>query len=446
MGEKILLVKSPDLIVIGGGSAGVAAAISAARQNCKTLLIEKMGFLGGTATASLVTPMMMNMLDNKYNLTEGLYLETLSRLRETGHSAVHENGNPGWFDPVMLKCILDDMCEESKVDVLFDTIVTKVKVKDNLIKSVNCFNKSGNTSFSAKYFIDATADADIAAFAGVSFESGQEVCASKKTCVTVHQAMSLRFIMANVNLEKFGNWLMEIDPDSGVSSVYYTDDKKILLTTAYANTDGIWKLKPYFDQAIKDGILNPEDAQYFQVFSIPGQKNALAMNCPRIYSDKSLDPLDMWDISYAQKMGRKQIRRIAEFCKKYLAGFDKAYISEIAPQIGVRDSRRINGIYKLTEDDIFNAKKFPNSVAKSNYPVDIHSHEKGKSELKFLPENEYYEIPAKSLMPKNIDNLLVVGRSISATFKAEASLRIQPNCWAMGEAAGKIIAERLEKD
>lgn len=425
-----------DLIVVGGGTSGVAAAISASKNGCKTLLIEKFGFLGGTATGALVTPMMSNMLNKTQNLTSGLYLEVLEKLKTTGHSAFHENGNPGWFDPEFMKCILDDMCEEAGVEVLFDTVVISAEVKDKNITEIKCFNKSGFSKLKAEFFIDATGDADLAAFAGVNFENGLE---------GVHQSFSLRFTMANVNLYSFGNFLTEIDPDSGVSSVFYAEDSKLLLTTAYTWDEKDWKLKPYFDLAVTDKVLNIEDTAYFQVFSFPGQEKSLSFNCPRIYAEKPLNPLDMWDISYAYKMGRKQIRRIAEFCKCYLAGFEKAYISQIAPMLGIRDSRRIEGVYTLTEEDISGAKKFDQAVAKSNYPVDIHSAEKNKSELKFLPQGEYYEIPVQSLIPKGIDNLYVVGRSISATFKAQASLRIQPNCWAMGEKAGALVAENFKR-
>ena len=331
-----------DLIVIGGGSSGVGAAISASRQNLKTLIIEKMGFLGGTATASLVTPMMGNLIDKDHNLTNGIYLEVLSRLKSTGHSAIHENGNPGWFDPVMLKCVLDDICEENGVEVLFDTVVTDVRTENNKILSVKCFNKSGFSLIDADFFIDATGDADISAFAGVPYQSGEKLC-EKNNCEISHQSMSLRFIMSGVNVAKLAHWLEKIDPDSGVSSVCYDENGQILLTTAYAETKGEWKLKSFFDEGVQEGILKPEDKEYFQIFSIPGQKNAIAFNCPRIYAEKSLDPLNMWDLSYAQKTGRKQIRRIAGFCKKYFPGFEEACISEIAPLMGIRDFKKNRG-------------------------------------------------------------------------------------------------------
>lgn len=430
-----------DLIVVGGGSSGVAAAVAAARNNCKTLLIEKNGFLGGTATASLVTPMMRNMLDSAHNLTNGLYSEILARLKQTGNAGVHPDGNPGWFNPEMMKCILDDMCEENNVEVLFDTVITEVNTQDDKIISLTGYNKSGFNHYKAKYFIDASGDANVAALAGIPFYLGDKeslFCYNSK--LSTHQALSLRFNMANIDLDAFGSWLMEIDPDSGVSSYYHTEEDQIFLTTAHTWENKNWKLRPYFEKAIQDKVIKQEDAAYFQVFSIPGQKNALAFNCPRIFYKKPLNPLNAWDLSYAQKMGRKQIRRIAEFCKIYLVGFQDAYISQIAPQLGIRDSRRIQGVYKLSEEDLFNAKKFKNAAAKSNYPVDVHS---GTTGIKLLPKGTYYEIPFESLITEKIKNLVVVGRSISSTFRAQASLRIQPNCWAMGEAAGEFISEKV---
>lgn len=420
-----------DLIVAGGGTAGVAAAVSASREGCKVLIIEKNSFLGGTATGALVTPMMNNMLQSGENLTSGIISEVLQRLSISGDSATFKDKNPGWFNPEMLKCVLDDFCEENNVEVLFDTVLIGATTINNNITAVKCFNKGGISELQAKYYIDATGDADLAAFAGVPFESDE------------HQSFSLRFIMSNINTDNFTRALNEIDPDSNVTVIDYKACETILLSTAYTSEDKGWKLKPYFALAIKEKVLKPEDADYFQIFSIPGQNNAIAFNCPRIFSDRQLDPLNPADISYAYKQGRKQIRRLAEFCKKYLPGFEEAYVSQIAPQLGVRDSRRIEGLYKLTEEDIFNTKKFENPVAKSNYPVDVHSREKGKSILMHLPPGTYYEIPLESLLPKNINNLAVVGRCISTTFKAQASVRIQPNCWSMGEYAGKYIAAKI---
>lgn len=425
--------KQYDVIVAGGGLAGFSAAISAARNNCSVLIIEKNSCLGGCATMGLVTPMMKNVDSSNKPLNPGLYDEITGRLTETGDCAAHSNGNAGWFNPEKLKILLDEMCEENKVEILFETQVVGAMTDNNKVMSVNCINKAGLEQFDADYFIDATGDADLASYAGVSFEADE------------HQALSLRFVMDNVDVCKLSEWLTELEPEMVMSSVDFTEQNIVLLTTAHTSEDIGWKLKPYFQLGIRDGVILPEDAEYFQIFTIPGQSNAVAFNCPRIYSEKPLNPLNPRDISYAYIQGRKQIKRLEKFCKTYLTGFEEAYISQIAPNLGVRVSRRINGVYKLTEDDVLNYKKFENPAARSNYPVDIHGDSKQKSRLVHLDSEDYYEIPVESLMCKEFSNLFVIGKCLSASFAAQASARIQPNCITMGESAGKFVSGRINE-
>jgi hypothetical protein len=424
--------KQYEIVVAGGGISGVCAAISAARQGCSVLIVERNGCLGGCATAGLVTPMMKNIDSMNMPLNPGLFDEITGRLTETGDCAAHSNGNAGWFNPEKMKILLDEMCEENNVDVLFETQVVGAKTDANLVVSTNCINKAGLKQYPAQFFIDATGDADLAHYAGVRFEADE------------HQSLTLRFIIDNVDICRFGEWLIELEPDMTLSSLEYTEQNQVLLTTACTSEEIGWKLKPYFQLGIRDGVIKPEDAEYFQLFSIPGQSSAVALNCPRIYADRPLNPLDPWDISYAYVQGRKQIKRLEAFCKAYLTGFEDAYVSQIAQNLGVRDSRRINGVYKLTEDDVLGGKKFENPAAKSNYPVDIHGDTKRKSQLVALEEGNYYEIPVESLMCNEFSNLLVVGKCLSATFAAQASARIMPNCIAMGETAGRIAGERVK--
>jgi len=427
-----MLDKKWNLIVAGGGLAGTAAAVSAGRRGCNVLLIEKMGFLGGCATASLVTPMMKNSDSTGALLNKGLYKEILGKLAETGDSARHPNGNPGWFNPEKLKFLLDELCEASNVDILFDTTIVGVKKDNGHISGVNCINKAGFQKYDADYFIDATGDADLAKHADVPFETGE------------HQSLTLRFNMENVNIYQFSQWLTDLEPEMVFSSVEYLDAETVLLTTAHTSEDKGWKLRPYFKLAIRDGVLKQEDAEYFQMFTIPGQKNAVAFNCPRIYSNKPLDPLNPWDISYAYIQGRKQIKRLENFCKTYLPGFEESYVSQVAPVLGIRESRRIEGVYQLTEEDVLKGKKFQSTVASSNYPIDIHGNNKQESQLTAVLDKQYYDIPLESLTPKHISNLMVVGKCLSATFKAQASARIMPNCIAMGESAGNYWADRIK--
>ncbi len=434
---------SYDVLVAGGGSAGVAAAVSAARSGAKTVLIEKSTFLGGMATGALVTPMMKNALDaykgnGSLPLTKGLFLEICKSLVKAGGGATFKDGNPGWFNPEVYKWVLDEICMEAWVKLMFDNQIISAEVKEKEIKKIFLINKGGCFSISAKEFIDCTGDGDLIFFSGTSYDSNKS---------NERQAMSLRFMMSGVDLLVFAKWLEENDK-IGDSPVYRLDNEEILLSTAYTFEKN-WTLKPFFDKAFKNNDLKKEDASYFQLFSVPGSSGLVAFNCPRITPEnKILDPLNNEDTSWLLSHGRQMIKRISSFCKKYLPGFKSSYVCQIAPYIGVRESRRLIGQYKLSAEDILNGKKFDDSVANSNWPIDLHpskSNEKGQ--LRHPPKGDYYQIPLRSLLPKEdeVKNLIVAGRCLSATFEAQGSARIQANCWAMGEAAGLLAAKRIKK-
>ena len=428
-----------DVLVAGGGSAGVAAAVASGRSGAKTILIEKNTFLGGMATGALVTPMMKNALDAKNILTKGLFLEVCDRLVKAGGGATFKDGNPGWFNPEIYKWVLDEMCLESGDKLMFDNYIVETHCNESLLQKIFFFNKGGCFSISGKEFIDCTGDGDLISLSGVSYESGKE---------DDRQAMSLRFMMSGVNLETFAKWLQENDKN-GDSPVYFLDNGDILLTSAYTFEKN-WTLKPFFEKALRNKDLEKEDAAYFQIFSVPGSPGLVAFNCPRITPEtKTLDSLNNEDSSWVLVHGRQMIKRTSNFCKKYLPGFEKAYVCEIAPLIGVRESRRLIGQYVLTADDVLSARKFDDGIAKSNWPIDIHPSTIRKGEvaspLRRPPDGDYYQIPLRSLLPKEneIKNLIVAGRCLSATFEAQGSARIQANCWAMGEAAGLLASKRV---
>ncbi|MCQ2755025.1 MAG: FAD-dependent oxidoreductase, partial [bacterium] len=194
--------------------------------------------------------------------------------------------------------------------------------------------------------------------------------------------------------------------------------------------------KPLFNKALADNVLKTEDTNYFQIFSVAGTPDAIAFNCPRIL-DYTLD------ISRAYIEGRAAILRLSEFCKKYLKGFENAYISSIANSIGIRVSRRVKGKYIYTIDDLKSGKCFKLPVLISNYPVDIHSDKKDSSKLEKVFKE--YQLPIESLMVDGFDNLFVIGRCISADFEAQAALRIIPSCFSMGEGLAKYL-DKVEKN
>lgn len=426
-----------DILVAGGGSAGIAAAVSAGRSGAKTVLIEKSTFLGGMATGALVTPMMKNALDSASLLTKGIFLEVCERLEKAGGGAKFKDGNPGWFNPEIYKIILDEICTEAGIELMFDNQIISIKKENLNLKEVYTLNKGGCFSISAKQFIDCTGDGDLIALSGINYKEGSDES---------RQAMSLRFMMSNINLNELGKWLEENDKTND-SPVYHLDNGDILLSSAYTY-ERDWTLKPFFDEALKKGDLKKEDAAYFQIFSIPGSPGLLAFNCPRITPDKkTLNPLNSEDTSWVLIHGRQMIKRISNFCKQYLPGFEKSYLCQIAPHIGVRESRRLIGQYILSAEDVLSGKKFGDKVASSNWPVDIHPSKIGeKGQLRHPPKGDYYDIPLRSLLPREneINNLIVAGRCLSASFEAQGSARIQPNCFAMGEAAGLLAAKRLK--
>lgn len=413
-----------DLIVAGGGTSGVAAAVSAAKEGLRVLLIEKNSFLGGTMTGALVTPMMKNLWQEENFFTN----EILQRLAKTNDSVNYQGNNPGWFNPEIMKCVLDDICLEYGVEILFDTVVISADSFGKKVESIECFNKSGRQYFGAKYFIDATGDADLAALLKIPFDIGN---------YGQTQPVSLRFNMSGINIEKFALWLENYDTNREITTIYRENGKTFLSTACTFDSQKNWKLRPLFEKALEKKVLKYSDCKYFQIFSIPGQEGSISFNCPRI--DFPVNPLKVKDISKALLEGRKAIRRIAAFCKEFLPGFEHAYISTIANNLGIRDSRRIHGKYCLKKEDL--SRVMENPVAKSDYPFDVHSNSHDQS---ILSNRAYYEIPLESLEVNEFDNLLIIGRSISADFLMQSSLRIQPNCLAMGEFAGKHIAQKLK--
>jgi FAD dependent oxidoreductase len=426
---------SADVIVVGGGSAGVAAAVSAARTGSSTILIEKNGYLGGTATASLVTPMMPNQSKGE-NLTEGLYQEVLEGLAQkyTGAARFSDN-NPGWINPELMKSYLDEVCIEAGVKVFFNLELIEVQREGRQIRKLICIANGARHEFVGACYIDASGNADLSYLAGLPMLSDPG-----------RQAISLRFLMAGIDLAKLAAWIQEQDPEMKNSAVFHHPNGHWMLTTAHTLDGPNWVLRPYFEAGMAEGLITRAEAVYFQIFSVPGMPGVVSFNCPRIETDSPLDPLSPEDISYAYLQGRKQINRYVNFCKAKLPGFENSFLMQIASQLGIRESRRIRGRHVLTDEDILSCSKFPEEVAaRCSYPIDIHqaSPNADKGGLQRLKEGDYYEIPMRCLEPEDVDNLLVAGRCISASFVAQSSLRIQAVCWALGESAGRTAAQRI---
>lgn len=417
-----------DVVIVGGGTAGCAAAYISGKLGLKTLLIEKNIHLGGTITSGLVIPAMTSSKNQINTDFFNALIEELSLLK----GQVTYLGNPGWFNPELCKVALDRLMAKAGVEVLFDTRVIGINIVGKELNGLTISSNMLSVYIGANYIVDATGNCEVAMLAGCEFiQKNKEF-----------QPVSLRFEMGGINLETFSKWLLDYDSDRNVTTCDVIDGQ-IHLSTAYTWDKGRkWALEPLFEDAVKENVLKNEDRCYFQVFTIPNKLNSLAFNCPRVYFSSEIDPLDNSQVSKALINGRESIIRLANFCKIYFPGFKNAYISNIADALGVRVSRRIKGKYIYTIDDLKSGKKFDNTVLVGNYPVDVHSNIPGESVLE-KTEQDYY-LPIESLMSADYYNLFVAGRCLSADFYAQAALRIQPSCFSMGEGVAKYIAKLIK--
>ena len=432
-----------DIVIAGGGTAGCACAYTAANLGLKVLLIEKNSFLGGTMTSSLVTPAMKFNTNQKINTD--FFEKLMENLNKLGGQITYPDGNIGWFNPELMKIVLDKMLIEAGVTVLFETEIKEVvRNKDTILgvtlnindtkyinkiyaDNINVDDKMLSEYIETRYVIDGTGDAKIFEKINAEFLNNFE----KK-----YQPATLRFMMSGINIKEFSNWIMEFDKDRDVTTSY-TVDGQIHLSTAYTwdKYNKHWALESVFEEGINEGLIKDTDSNYFQLFTIPGMPSSVAFNCPRLLN--SFNPDDKIALSKALKEGREAILRLSVFLKSKFIGFENAYISNIANSLGVRVSNRIAGKYVYTVDDLKTGKIFDNPVLISKYPIDIHSTDKNGSVLE--KQEREYMLPIESLMSKDYSNLFAIGRCISADFESQAALRIIPSCFSMGEGLAKYI-------
>ncbi len=432
--RKIKVSGSYDICVCGGGVSGVVAAIAAAEQGKSVILVEQQGALGGSATLSLVTPVMHSGIEGNPACS---YIADMINKRSIARGCGEKcDENEGNFDPLALKYLLEEMALEANVKILYYSFISGVIRCGNIVKGIVVENKDGRSVIEAKVFIDATGDADVGVMAGAKYFKGDEKTGK-------NQPLSLRYIVGGVDIDRFWDFLKSHEKPHHTAN---SRSGQVLHTAVTAN--GEWTLSKIFDRAIENGDLTFDDKVYWQVFGLPGRKDGLAFNCPEIF--KNTDATKTENLTNAQIIGKKAIFRQLRFYKKYLKGFENAYIAEIASLVGIRESRRLETEYVLKSVDLFVRKKFPDTICQSNYPVDVHGLElnlDGVENLESLEKDPlpFYDIPFRCLVVKGIDNLLVSGRCIGSEFIAQSSIRVMQSCRATGEAAGIGAALALEK-
>ena len=387
-----------NLVVAGGGLSGVAAAVSAAREGLKVLIVEKSGCLGGAISNNLVYPFMPywtkqkdgNGICKKY-LSQGIFKEMKER-----HDRYVDDCKDHEFNSEYFKIVLDDMTAEAGVDVLFHAVIYDVKTDSRKISSVEITAKATKISVEADFFIDATGDGDLFYLAGCDYQLGRE---SDNLC----QPMTTCFRMSGVDLDLF------------------TEERPRLQEL-------------YKEKQTKGEITNPREN--ILVFFGVGE-DVLHFNSTRVVM---LDPTNPFDVSKAEIIARKQIHELICFLKENSGAFNESALISVAVNIGVRESRKLKGVHILTGDELINCTRFEDSIALGNYDIDIHSPTGTGTSHRYFGDGEFYTVPYRSLLPKEYDNLLVAGRCISATHEAQASVRIMPICCCIGEAAGTAIA------
>ncbi len=417
-----------DVLVVGGGNAGCAAALAAARCGARTLLVERYGFLGGTATAAMVGPW-MTFHSGRDRIVGGIAQEIVERLVERGGSPGHIADSSDYvstitpFDPEIHKALLFDLMRESAVDLLLHAyFLNAVRDPGGMVAGARFATVGGVREVRAQLTVDATADAFVAASAGVGLQTGD---AAGRV-----QPASLMFRLSHVDLGVLSSYV-RTHPDQMRTSLK-AHERTADALTAVAGLYTIW------NAARERGDVNvPRELVSFFISPYPDE---VTVNMTRV---TDIDPLDPDDLTRAEIEARGQTMQLLAFFRRSVPGFANARIAATATQIGIRESRRIVGVYTLTGEDILSARTFDDAVARSAYPIDIHNPTGAGTTTFRLAPGTAYEIPYRCLVPTEVDRLLVAGRCISTTHEALASTRLTPTVMTLGQAAGTAAALAL---
>jgi glycine/D-amino acid oxidase-like deaminating enzyme len=399
--RQIPVVQDVDVLVVGGGMSGCSSAVAAARDGARTLLVERYGFLGGTATAAMVGCICglytCGPDASQTQLIYGYAQDVMTRLEkiEAGFKYRHRYQ----LDHEVLKLVLDEWLVEAGVQLLFQTFVVQTLVEDNRVAGVIVENKGGRAAIRARIVIDASGDGDVAFKAGVPWEKGD--------AQGQLQAPTYVFYMGGV----------DIDRAMAVSEPEIKERQKAAIARGEFSFP---RVSGSYSPAPKPGTV------HVNMTRTPG-----------------VDGTDPDSLTQGHLEGRRQIAEYISFLRQYIPGFEKAYLDAIAPQLGVRETRRILGEYVLTRDDVLGAKHFEDAICRSSWPIEDHT--LGLDTVRLhLPGDDYYHVPYRSLVPRDIQNLLLSGRCISATHDAQASVRVMGPGLAIGQAAGTAAVLALE--
>ncbi len=404
-----------DVLIVGGGAAGLSAAVAAARNGLKVTLVERYGFCGGGAVAGMsgtICGLYQAFKPEKPILEQVVFgfanefINALEGRNGIGDPVLYGNTYTRVHDPLVWRHVSDGFIRHENIQVIYHAMVVGVITSGNgsdEVLGAKVFTKQGLLDIRAKMTIDASGDAEVVAMAGLPSFIGDEGKVQNPTMI---------FRILGVDVEAF--------------------------------------IKKYGDNAIKGQEVasliqsKNEQKQYFlprsKVFLFPTTRpNELLCNCTRILGDdgRELNPLFYQDFTEAELNGREQVTEYARFFKENLIGCEQSFVNDTGVQVGVRQTRQVEGKYKLTNKDVVVGSKFENGIARSAWPIELHSGNKPRVEWLY---NDFYEIPYECFIPQRGKNILVAGRCLSAEHEAVASARVTAQCFAYGQAIGEAAS------
>jgi len=389
-----------DVIVVGAGSAGSSAAISAARRGARTLLVDRLPFLGGTSTAVLDTFYAFYTPGEKpRRVVGGIGWEVAGHLSAAGVAFERPNtygaGTGVTYDPEALKVVWERLVDEAGIEVLLHTWATGVQMQDRLIHAVRLWNKGGESVLEAGAVVDASGDADLCAMAGVPYDDARST--------PNLQSLSTIFRVANVDMDR-------------AAKLPKTDLWALMRSAAESGSYHLPRLEGSWHRTPFAGVVT------VHMTRIP-----------------KVDATDPRQLTRAEIEGRRQVQEYHRFLRDLVPGFERSVVVATSPAIGVRESRRVIGDYRLTRDDVLEARRFDDEVALCGAPIEDHLAGTGTT-WTYVPRGGVYGIPYRCLVPTGVEGMLVAGRCFSATHEAHASARSMATCMAMGQAAGTAAA------
>ena len=427
-GRAVPVIGAYDVAVVGGGSAGSACAIRCAQLGLSVVVIDRYAMLGGSATNATVCPMMPTHVAHR-----GVFAQIERELRASGEATRDGTTAMLWFAPERLGMVYERLLTGSGGEVLYDATLVDVldapgadsatRPAPRRLRHLVVMTAQGLVGVEAGVMVDASGDAVLARLADVPTRSGDEAGAN--------QVCSLRFTMGGIDVDAYRDYCLSLGDEFSPLKSGFFFESAMVAGRGFA-------LEPVFRQGVAEGLLSEGDLRYYQAFSVPGKPGVMAFNCPHIPS--LVSNTTARGRSAAIVEAHAAIDRLARFLRAKMPGFGSSFLVGVAPMLGVRESWRIDGVYRLTEQDYARQARFDDGLVRGDWFIDVHSQSKGLFHQKGYQPGDYYEIPYRCFIAPQVSNLLVVGRCISTTFLMQASVRIIPTVIDMGDAAGCACA------